>query len=322
MHSKIKIWDFLNTYPNGLPQAGRILAIYCYDSYALKFIRNKFPSDKFYEQKLNILLSHELSKEWIDNNFHSMGLFGNNESYFIHGAEEMSDDVISYLSRPEELILTGRYLILNFNKDNKNFKRLQKDQSGLIDTLQIMAPAFWEEKRLLDFMISEMNISLSGDVSEFILQSVPADIASYGHILEQLVLNTPQSKVINNLDLITSLVDPAKIDQFELLELFATKKLQTFYKKLLMIIASGGELVPLLYSLQGHFLKIYDHSYLEQKKKLTKYDLSIQYQSSLWTQKDLAKVIDYFSELLILAKKKSSSLEQKIKQDQLRLVRF
>ena len=117
-------------------------------------------------------------------------------------------------------------------------------------------------------------------------------------------------------------MNESKLDQFEILELFATKKMKLFYQKLLNAIQSGNEIIPLLYLMQGHFIKLYDTSYLEGKAKLTKYDRGIQSQAKLWSEKDLVKVTSYLGELLVLAKQKNIELERRIKQDQLRLIKF
>jgi len=322
MHSKIKIWDYSKTYPEGLPESGKVIAFSCYNTYALKYLRNYFNTENMYENKINVLLGHEVNTSWIDDNFRSLGLFGNEESFLIHGAEELSEDVMEALSNPEELILNGRYLILNFHKDNKSFKKLQKSKSEFVETIQITAPAFWEEKQLLDYLSQEHNLRLSKEVQDSILTQIPFDIASYSHFLEQLSLNFPGDDLVTDVKAVQSLMDESKLDQFELLELFATKKMRPFYTKFLQAIQSGNEIIPLLYLMQGHFIKLYDTSYLDSKSKLTKYDRGIQTQSKLWSKADIFKVNDYLGELLILAKKKSDNLEVRVKKDQLRLFKL
>jgi DNA polymerase III delta subunit len=318
----MKIWEYLNKFPDGLPENGKLMAIYCYDSYALKYIRDSFKTEKMHEEKLNILLGSEVSSTWVDDNFKSLGLFGNNESFFIHAADEIQETVLEVLQMPEDLILSGRYLILNFHKDTKAFKKLQKSSSELIETIQITAPAFWEEMQLLDFLCQNKQLTLSREIKEKIKNQLPFDISSYSRFLDQLLLNFPGKEMISDADAAMSLSSESKVDQFEILELFATKKMRLFYQQFLEAIESGNEIIPMLYLIQGHFIKLYDTSYLEAKTKLTKYDRGIQAQSKLWSHEDIFKVVDYFGELLILAKQKSDTLELRIKHDQMRLIKF
>ena len=322
MHSKLKIWDYLKTYPQGLPTSGKVVAISCYDTFSLKFLRKYFKTESMHEGKMNILLGHEVSTSWVDDNFRSLGLFGNEESFLIHGAEELNEAVQESLELVDELLLDGRFLILNFHKDCKFFKRLQKSKSEKVETIQITAPAFWEEKQLLDFLCGEFDLTLSREVQESIQSKVSFDIASYSQFLEQLSLNFLKGEKISNLKEVHSLMNESKLDQFEILELFATKKMKLFYQKLLNAIQSGNEIIPLLYLMQGHFIKLYDTSYLEGKAKLTKYDRGIQSQAKLWSEKDLVKVTSYLGEVLVLAKQKNIELERRSKQEQLRLIKF
>ena len=178
MHSKWKIWDFFKARPEVLTAPGGIIAFSCFDQLAFKLIKDRFPNkDAFYEGKITVLLGREVSSDWFDDNFLSLGLFGNQESYLIHFAEELSPEVKEKIVTSKELLLDGRYLFLNFSKEDAFFKKILKVEE--IETIQIQAPAFWEESELLDFLCEEYQVYLSYSAKEKIKEKVPFDINNY-----------------------------------------------------------------------------------------------------------------------------------------------
>jgi DNA polymerase III delta subunit len=321
MHSKWKIWDFLRSRPNVLEGESKVIAFSCFDPLAFKILKERITPSKFAENRLNVMLGKEVTDVWFDDNFNSLGLFGNSDSYLIHYAEELKANIKEDFLKSDNLILTDRYVLLNFTKEDTFYKKLQKDKSPLVETIQIQAPAFWEEDELLSFICEDLKVYLTIQGKQFIREKVPFQINSYYQLIAQLKINYPDK---NNIDVsdISPLISELKMDQFQLAELFGSKKLKLFYKKLIEGHEQGHELISVFYFLQSHLLKIYDLSYLDGKSKLTKYDKQIMAQSKLWSKNDLARAITYLGDLLILAKRKDFFFDDKIKRDFFRTMNF
>jgi DNA polymerase III delta subunit len=321
MHSKWKIWDFLRSRSSVLESGPRVIAFSCFDPLAFKILKERINSNIFSDEKLNVMLGKEVTDVWFDDNFKSLGLFGNSDSYLVHYSEELNANIKEELLKSENLILNDRYLLLSFTKDDAFFKKLQKDKSPLVETIQIQAPAFWEEDELLSFICDDLKVYLSIQGKQFIREKIPFHINSYYQLVSQLKVNYPDKNNIEPKD-IEPLLSELKMDQFQLAELFGSKKLKLFYKKLIDGHDQGHELIGVFYFLQSHLLKIYDLSYLDGKTKLTKYDKQIMAQSKLWAKKDLARAMSYLGDLLILVKRKDFFFDDKVKRDFFKTMNF
>ncbi len=320
MHSKWKIWDFFKARPEVLTAPGGIIAFSCFDQLAFKLIKDRFPNkDAFYEGKITVLLGREVSSDWFDDNFLSLGLFGNQESYLIHFAEELSPEVKEKIVTSKELLLDGRYLFLNFSKEDAFFKKILKVEE--IETIQIQAPAFWEESELLDFLCEEYQVYLSYSAKEKIKEKVPFDINNYSQILGQIKINFIEQKEVS-VEEIIPLITMTKLDQFELANWLGTKSMKKFYEKMISLTNEGIELFSVLYFLQSHFIKMYDLSYMDSKKRLTKYDKQIIAHSKIWTKPQIVRGLNYLGELLIQSKQKDILFEQKLKSGLLKTFNF
>jgi hypothetical protein len=318
MHSKWKIWDFLKSNPKVITSKSMgAIAYSCFDPIAFKFVKDRFSYDLFSESNLSVISGKEVSLNWIEDNFKSLGLFGNTESYLIQHADEMNQECKDEILNIESFLLDGRFLILNFNKEEKLFKKLVKLDS--IETHQIQAPAFWENGNLLNFLCDEMGVLLNFDAKSLILDKVPATIVDYYNLLSQVKINYTDKVNITAID-ITELLGDSKIDNFEFATLFGSKKIKQFYKHLIDLNCDHNELRGIFYFLQSHLTKVYDPTYLGQKSKLTKYDRQIMSQANIWNQSDLKKAINYFGDLEHAAKTKDSFLIAKLRKDYLRTI--
>ncbi len=321
MHSKWKIWDFLKSRSDVLVDGPRILAISSFDPLAFKMIKDSINKKKLEGHKLNVVLGKEITTNWFDDNFKTMDLFGNSESYLIHFANEMNSTIGELLLNPENLLLDGRYIILNFTKEDALFKKLQKSKSEIIETVQIQAPAFWEDNELLSFVCDHCQVYLSFPAKNFIKEKIAFDINSYNQLINQIKINFPEKTEITIED-IKPLISEVKVDQFELAELFGSKKLKIFYQKLIELSEQGSGIIVTMYFLQSHLLKMYDLSYLDGKSKLTKYDKQIMAQANLWKKEDLYRAISYIGELLTQSKRKDFFMINHIRQDLLKVLNF
>ena len=321
MHSKWKIWDFLKSRPNGLSGETRLIAFSCYDPLAFKLIKDHFNYTVFENETLGVVLGKEITSEWFDDNFKSLGLFGNSDSFLIHFADELSEEIKENLLEFDNLIMDNRVLILNFAKDDKFFKKLQKHKSPLIETISIQAPAFWEELELIEYLCKTLQVNLTYPAKEKIKERVPFNLNSYYQLLTQIKINFNDQVEIDVKDILP-LFSEIKVDQFELADLFGSKKLKAFYYKIIESMGEGHDIIGNISFLQSHLIKMYDLSYMDAKPKLTKYDKKIMNHSGLWTKDELKRAMNYLSEILIMAKRKDAFLEQKFKSGFLKTLNF
>lgn len=318
MHSKWKVWDYLKSHQNGIDKTKSVFAFSCFDPLAFSLIKDSIPKSFFSEEKLTILMGREITTSWLDDNFLSMGLFGNSDSFLIFKAEEMpkevKDKIVDDLNN---FILNERYFILNFYKEDAFFKRLQKIES--IETIKIQEPAFWEYPNLLNLLCEKMSVFLAYNTKDYIVNKVSSNIASYYSLLSQIKINYPDDENIE-IDKVSPLILESKIDHFEMATLFGGKKIKDFYSKLVDSEMNYAELHGLFFFMQSHLMKVLDPSYTSGKKKLTKYDRQIISQSTAWTPESLNRSINYFNKLEIFAKKKHPFLKENIRRDFLRMI--
>ena len=102
-------------------------------------------------------------------------------------------------------------------------------------------------------------------------------------------------------------------------ELFGNKRMKDFYKMFVKIIEEEQDIFGFLYFMHSHMQKVYDSSYLEKKKKMSKYDKQILFQQSLWSPKDLKKATSYFNQLLTDQKLNKDYLLTRIRRDFLKV---
>ena len=128
MHSKLKLWDFINQKKCLVSSANsKAIAISTFDPLAFKFIKDSIDYSKFSDSKLHVISGKELTLNWIEDNFKSLGLFGNDESFLIQHADEMNKQCKDlFIDEFESFNLDDRFLILNFNKEEVLFKKLIK----------------------------------------------------------------------------------------------------------------------------------------------------------------------------------------------------
>lgn len=320
MHSKWKVWDYYKSRKKGiLSDTPSIVAFKTFDPLIFKLIKDHFDYSRFSEKKLHVVLGKEVTMQWLDDNFRTMDLFGNQESFLVHFAEEMNKDVKEALLKSDDFLLDGRYLILNYSKSDTFLKKLQKSENS--EVVDIQAPMFWENDKLLDFISNETQIYLDYESKQYLLEQTEANVSSYFSICSQLKLNYPTETNLS-IDEVKEYISRNKIDNFEFATLFGGKKIRQFYDKLIHLEVDSNELRSIFFFIQSHMLKVYDPSYLEAKKTLTKYDKQILSQSRLWKAEELSRVISYFSKLELSAKRKDHFLLDEVRRDFLRTLNF
>ena len=271
MHSKWKIWDFLKNFPEGFDTTkSGIFGFNTFDPLIASLLKSRFPKSKFYEEKLPSLNAKEVTVGWFEDNFQTLGLFGNQESYIINQAQHLSSEVKELISS-ENLILDNRFLFLFFDKSDEFYKSLTKKEQ--INTIDIQAPAFWENDKLLDFLADYLNVRLSFEAKTTILSSIENTPLDLYNFLTRLAVNFKDQTV--SLAMLEEVIERNRLDNFKLAKLFGFKKMKEFYQILLDVEPDFDALRSLFYFLQTHMLKIADPSYINEKNRPTKYDNQI-----------------------------------------------
>lgn len=315
MHSSWKIWDFFHSRKGLVPESGqKLIAFHSFDPFAFRIIKEHLVQGLGQEITFNTISARDVTPQWLEDNFLSLGLFGNSDSFLILGAENLSKECRDILAETEKLILDECILLLDFTGDSDLLKKLKKSDQA--EVVKIEAPAFWENDKLLDFLCGVKKVYLSHGAKSLILEKSTPEIGSYFNILTQIEINFPD-KLDISADEIDPLVKKSKIDQFELAELFASKRFKFFYEKLLFL-EDFEDMRRIFLFMQSHLLKVLDPSYLEKKARQTKYDRQIMAQSRAWQQASLKKAINYFSELEFMAKTRDPLISARLKRDKLR----
>ncbi len=317
MHSKWKIWDYFRANQAPIDPSVRVYAFNCFNPFIFKMIKSKIDYSLFENHELKVILGKELTEDWIREKLKTMDLFGGAESYLIQSAEDISENCWRILFAEDDLILDNRYLIFNFNKVDTSFKQLVKFDSDKLKIVSINAPAFWEENELIRFLADHFQVYLDYKAIEAIKAEVNFDFTAYFHLFNAIKQSYGDKLNVTNTD-INELFSDFKLDQFGLAELFSTKRFKEFYQKFIPIVERQSNVIPFLYFMQSHLLKIYDPAAIESKSKHTKYDRQILAQANMWNKADLAKAIAYFSDLLIQVKSRDTFCEYKIKRDYLK----
>lgn len=318
MLSKWQIWDFFQANSTGIPEKGGIYSFHFFDSLFSIWLKKSLKKNSFIQggltSGLTVLNGLKFTPDWIEDNLLSLGLFGNNDSYYIIQADQMPK--ASYdLLLSNQLMVDKRVIILNFDKETPQKKKL--DSADHIQGFKIEAPKFWDFNKLLDFMADMMEVRISFETKNFILTSIAHEPLEFFNALSILSVNFPDVTEVTLLQA-QSVLSISRFDQFELASLFSRKKFSDFYEKVLLIEDDFDTLRQLFNFMQSHMIKIADPSFIEKKKRATKYDNEIKQCSKLWNQAGLDKVIRGFGRLELLAKQKSPDLLLSLKQSTLK----
>lgn len=303
-----KPWEYLLEQKSviDLDKMG-VHAIYCWDSFIEKILIYHIKSNlkKRNGPILKTLIGQELSKSWIEDNLNTLSLFGGDESYLVINADEMNQEAQETLINLSSNI-DNRYVLLFFNK--KTNAILSEVENVLI----FDRPPFWEERRLLDFISSEMRLTLAPDLLNYIFETVGAEVSSYVVALNLIRLNLASGQKIDRARL-QELLTVSKLDQFVLIEYLNQKDWLNFYSYLMQTPIDGSEGAKLFSFIVGHLLKLRDPSYVTKKKRPSKYDLRIEQISRAWSEDEIDKLIRIFGELATISRSGAEVLNKKIR---------
>lgn len=309
---KWKLWEFCSTYPKGpkVPTSG-LVSVKVPDAQVAKIFSDYFTlASKRDERELYFISGEECTVSWIEDNFQTLSLFGGRSDFLIQRAEKMSDESKLLL---EESDFSSRRVFLIYSGASYKIK---SQESIIIEDFM-----FWEGKQLLSFWANYYSVILSVEAEEEILSSLDIDNYQIMNVVAQLsLISTSAGRV--QLDDVKKVLLKSKIDLFYLADLFSTKSYKDFYAHLYKNSVTKSyfsfeDFSSLFSFLMVHMTKIIDPSYINAKKRASKYDKNILNSSKMWKKEELRRSLNYLSKMSILSKKRDELLIQEIIQKHL-----
>lgn len=312
MLSKWQIWDFFtNVKRDFLENHEGLLALSTFDPVALKMAKDYLLRGANGKTVL-YKMAPEVTKNWIEEEFQTLSLFGTLDCFFIHQAQDLHADLIEILLN---LDITGRFVILSFESEATGWKKIQKE--GKVTSLQLEPPKFWEPNRLLDFVCNYLKLPLSYESKGWILDSLENNLGTFYNAMALLKINHPDTKEIS-LKEVQELLLVERLDQFALASLFCRRKRLEFFHKVIQLQGDFEKMRSLFNFMQSHLIKVMDPSYLNQKPRPSSYDKDIQSTAKLWKSQELLAAAQEFNHWEVLSKKKDTHLWTELKQASLR----
>lgn len=314
MHSKWQIWDFFSSYPRDkLRSFEGILAINTFEPTCLKLVKDFLLRD-LGERTVHYKMASDVTKAWIEEEFQTLSLFGNQDCFFIHEANELSVELIDILGR---LTLEGRFIFLSFENEQSAWKRALKENK--FSTIIVESPRFREYNKLLDFVCGYLRLPLSFEAKNWILESLENDLGTFYNAAFLVKLNFPEAKEISLLQ-VKELLTLDKLDRFQLASHFSRRKLVDFFDRLVELEGDFEKMRGFFLFLQSHLVKMIDPTYASKKPNLTQYDKEIQSTSRIWRSEELIEHLRVFNQWEILCKKKDDKVWAEIKRERLRVL--
>jgi DNA polymerase III delta subunit len=314
MHSKWQIWDFFSSYDRGtLATYEGALALNTFDPQGQRLVKEHLLKG-IGRRVVHHKSASEITRSWIEAELMTLSLFGNSDSFFIHGAQDLSAELMAMIPG---LDLSGRFLLLSFENEGASWKRLLKE--GKISVLEIEAPRFWEVSKLLDFTCAYLRLPISYEAKSWMLESLENDFGTFYNSCSLIKLNHPDAKEVSLKDVI-ELLTTQRLDQFALASLYARRKAVPFFEKLVALEGDFERMRGLFNFLQSHLVKMADLGYLRQKPRLTQYDKDLQGSSGLWKSEEIMKEIQRFNRWELMCKKKDQLIWHEIREEGLRSI--
>jgi hypothetical protein len=315
-NSSLYLWQLVQQKELLPPGGGLLLANFC-DPYSEKIFLDLFKQKWRREvvdsdRQLRVMLGSEVSRDAIESNLCSLSLFGNQDSFVVMEADGITGGIADILESVR-LELNGRYLLLTSCKQCVWFDKLHKQHGG--KRYSVKSPPPWDIGKLLAFLGSHLQIELSSSVQDYIIHSVPNQCSDFLNLLKAIDLHFPDHSAVGEreVDFVRKLVSSSRLDLFAYASLYGRKDRVSFFTKLDQGNYGFDELRQLCSFIQGHLVKLGDLSYLQDKKRLSKYDREIMEQAKGWSSEEVVAELALFGSLEILAKGRKESLREQVR---------
>ncbi len=311
MSSKFQPWDFFDkvsveTLNNFSKKSIKLLELS--EDLIYELIKRKYFTNADFFTKRS---GKDLTLNYITDQFGANDLFGASSVKFIYEAEDLAKPTQEWLIKNY-----GRWssdqVIFIFKKGNELSQFLEK-QDG-VEAYKIEAFKFWQNRECLKFLLNSFNLKMDESAFNLFLDQIPFDLNLYYNYVTQLSLLRGESGKITSEDL-TLIYSEDKKDQFYFAKLINKRDLSNFFLTLSLHLKKENNLLEfrlLLNFIQSHFFKLLDPSYIEEKKKPSKYDLEIKEGSKRWKKHEINKFIHFLSEQMINCKKQDPLLFEKL----------
>ena len=305
---KWKIWDFFRNISHHIGKESLHFFI-CKDNFILQEIKNQLKDYWPNPNELKLVFGEEINTQWWEDNFLSLSLFGNTESYIIQDAAALKLELLDILKR-DDLFLQDRKVFFLFSQETELCKKLLKNENINIHILE--EAKHWEGRELLNFWCSQFNLTLSYQAKERILVLLNHESAEFINLLKVLEINYADRKEISLTEL-EAVITPSRYNKFELAELFCSRKFKDFYQKMVDLRLDKKEIEDLAYFMQGHLIKLLDPSAIAGKNYLSKYDKNIMAHARLWSDQKLQNAMIYFEEIIVRIRQQDTFLDFEFK---------
>ncbi|MBT3235336.1 MAG: hypothetical protein HN353_05245 [Bdellovibrionales bacterium] len=312
----IYLWQLAQERELIPPNGGLILASFS-DPYSEKIFLDLFKrqwrsgviND---ERQLRVILGSELSRDAVESNLCSLSLFGSQDSFVVMESDGTSSSVVEFLEGAT-LELAERYLLLTSCKQCSWFEKLFKQHGGKF--YNVKTPPPWEMGKLLNFLGTYLEINLSSSVRDYIIHSVPNQCSDFLNLLRGIDLHYPDHSTVGEaeVDHVRKLVSSSRLDIFSYASQYGQKRRSSFFSQLDQGEYGYDDLRQLFSFMQGHLVKLGDLSYLQDKKRHSKYDREITELAKSWSTEEIVKELALFGRLEIMAKGKQEKLYQQIR---------
>jgi DNA polymerase III delta subunit len=316
MNSKWQVWDFFSSFPAGGWSAlqGRAVLL-GFDPLSLRLLKEHLLQGVA-PRPLHIS-GADVKPDWVEDQFRSLGLFGNSDCWIIHAPDE-APAVARELLLQDDLLLEGRILAFAAHGETPFIKKLlKKTDTSLV---QIEAPRFWETAKLLDFLVSYHQLPLKNEAKQYLLQAVENEFMDLFDACRLIKLNYPEAKEVSRLQ-VEGLVGVERLDQFALATDMGKKSWRSFFDRLLSVEGDPERLRLVFGFLQGHLLKLADPSYLKDKARLSQYDKEIQGLGKIWRPNEVKETLRRLSDWEFMARTRDPMLVTRLRQARLKVLR-
>lgn len=290
------------------------MVLQAFDPLALRLMKDHLLSGIAVDGRPKQVSGSDASVSWVEDQFLSLGLFGNHESWVINAPDDVPAAAKDAFLR-DDLMLDGRVVAFAFHTDSAFMKKLLK--AGSVSHLQIEAPRFWETAKLVDFLCAFFQLPLAADAKQYILQAVENEFMPLFDAFRLVKLNHPESRSISAAEA-RSLIGVDRLDQFALATDMGKKAWRPFFERLLSVEADFERWRAIFGFLQSHLIKLADPRYADGKDRLSKYDQEIVTLAKGWRPEEARDLLLQIQAWELACRKKDPFLPTLLRQALLR----
>lgn len=310
MLSKILPWDFVSKFPTTIANTAHGINAFLIDEpYLERVVLDQLPKK---EIKFSLYSGTEITRDFIEEQFVNLSLFGGNDPLLIINAEGIPAASLELLVQLE-IDWSERLLVLCFSKSSKAILEFLKNKK--VAAFELESPRFWEGAKLWQFCQRSRGMNLDGVTARFALENLEHNFESFYWLLDTIKINFPDGKVDSKL--LQELVTKERWDFFQLTDSFHHSP-KVFFDEILKKEIDFEWVRALAAFMQTHITKILFPLELQTKEKLTKYDQTILEMSEKLDRNMMKYFLGFFSEIEVMAKSSDANLVNRFRLETLK----